>query len=89
MRIEMVRSFIRFEPDINDGTMFLFNKETGDMLEGDRYSYKVIKAIMKGKNIAEIEALVSYEESRSINEVREDMRIILTTLEQKGLSEIL
>ena len=45
--VKLKRCFLRFEPGINNGTAFIFNKENGNILEGDYYFYIVAKTKKK------------------------------------------
>lgn len=46
--------YIRYEPEIGDGTLFVFNKETGDIFEGDQYTYWVLSLIDGERDVSDI-----------------------------------
>ena len=85
--IRLKRCFLRFEPNIGDGTMFLFNKENGEMLEGDYYSYVIINTLKNGENLDLLSDRIAFENDRDISEVKEEIRGILDVLFLKGFIE--
>lgn len=65
--VKLKRCFLRFEPGINNGTAFIFNKENGNILEGDYYFYIVAKTIQEEGDIDKLIKLIS-----NANEVSEE-----------------
>ena len=53
--------FFWYEPEINNGTLFLFNKDTGDMFEGNLSAYLVIQQLLTAKTIEEMCLNISEE----------------------------
>lgn len=86
-RIHLKDSFIRYEPDIDGGTMFLFNKENGEMLEGDYYSYVVVRTLKDGGDFAMLADNIASENNRDLAEVQHDLDKILSVLSEKGFVE--
>jgi hypothetical protein len=78
--------FVRFEPDINSGTMFLFCKENGKLLEGDYYSYVVIKSIMDNVILDDLIQDISYENNINKNDVEYNIKTIIDKLVSKGIA---
>ena len=78
------RLYIRFEPEINDGTVFIFNKENGEMLEGDYYCYIVVKCIQQKNDINSLVKDIAEINNQSFQEVENNVLFILNYLSEKG-----
>lgn len=85
--MKLKRCFVRYEPNIGDGTMFLFNKENGKMLEGDYYSYIVIRSILDNVDLEILAEQIAYENERPIEEVQEEIDGIIQVLQKKDFLE--
>ena len=83
-RLELKRSFIRFEPNIGEGTVFIFNKESGQMLEGDYYCYLVVKALQNKDDLNELVQMISSCNGQSCSETEESVNYIIETLRMEG-----
>lgn len=82
--IKLQNCFLRYEPNINHGTMFLFNKKTGQMLEGDYYSYVIINAIKNSEELVPLAKRISLENQRALATVQEEIKSVIQMLEKKG-----
>ena len=80
----MAKSFIRYEPDIEDGTMFLFNKENGKMIEGNYFSYIVTKSLIEGQDIETIIEFISSNIEQSKELVSNNVDNVLNFLYKEG-----
>ena len=81
------KCFLRYEPNVDNGTMFLFNKENGQMLEGDYYSYVVIHTLKDGGDLVTLAQNIAFENNRTLSEVQKEIEEILHTLSKKGFVE--
>ena len=86
-RIHLKRCFLRYEPDIDGGTMFLFNKENGQMLEGDYYSYVIVYTLKNGGDLESLAKDIAAANNRELAEVLDEIEQILQTLFVKGFIE--
>ena len=82
--MKLARCFVRYEPEIGDGTMFLFNKETGKMLEGDYYSYIIIRSLIDAIDLETLAKEISSENGWSLLDVQNDINGIICTLKNNG-----
>lgn len=82
--MKLARCFVRYEPNIGDGTMFLFNKENGKMLEGDYYSYIIIRSLIDGVDLETLAKEISSENGWDIPDVQNDINRIVHALENNG-----
>lgn len=60
--------FIRFEPNIDNGTLFVFNKETGAIFEGDWTAYFVLTLIDGKKRFSQLLELIAEEFNEDIKD---------------------
>lgn len=86
-KLRLKKCFVRYEPNINNGTMFLFNKENGQMLEGDYYSYVVVCALKAGEDLISLAKNIALENTRDLSEVQQEIEWVLDTLSVKGFIE--
>ena len=77
------KCYLRYEPEIDGGTMFLFNKEDGTMLEGDYFSYMIIKELQKGNHLDEIKKSISLDLELSTDEIRDGIEYVLNYLKSE------
>jgi uncharacterized NAD-dependent epimerase/dehydratase family protein len=82
--LKLKRCFIRFEPNIDEGTMFIFNKEDGNMLEGDYYSYLVLKAIQDGNDLDLLANEISKINEQPLTEVYFNINNIIDIMVKEG-----
>lgn len=82
--MKLKKCFVRFEPNIDGGTMFLFNKENGQMLEGDYYTYIIVRSLIDNVDMEELAKNIASENKWSLSKVQNDIEIILDVLSQKG-----
>lgn len=86
-KLRLKKCFLRYEPNIDNGTMFLFNKENGQMLEGDYYSYVVVRTLKAGEDLVSLAENIAFENNRDLPEVQQEIKGILDTLSAKGFIE--
>lgn len=86
-KLRLKKCFLRYEPNIDNGTMFLFNKENGQMLEGDYYSYVVVHTLKAGEDLVSLAENIALENNRDLPEVQQEIEEILDTLSAKGFIE--
>lgn len=81
--------YIRYEDKIDDGTVFLFNKETGEILEGNEQLYNILKIIdtpISIKRIAdELKAIYVFEDYSMI---MDKVKNIIDILKEKGFIKV-
>ena len=76
--------FLRFEPGINNVTAFIFNKENGNILEGDYYFYIVAKTIQEEGDIDKLIKLISNANEVSEEETEKNILQIVQELSNEG-----
>lgn len=66
-KLKINNLFVRFEPNINNGTLFLFNKDNGKIYEGNESTWEIIKRINISSSISDIasDIAVCYEQNES------------------------
>lgn len=78
--------YIRYEPKIGDGTLFVFNKESGDIFEGDQYTYWVLSLIDGERDVTDIiRNLVSEHNLKNTNTLKTTVVELLAMLHDIGL----
>lgn len=82
--LSMKKLFIRYEPGIDNGVVFIFNKENGKMLEGNYYTYLIVKAIQDGENLQELADSISELTDTSVAEVKNNFKSIIRYLVEEG-----
>lgn len=82
--VKLKRCFLRFEPGINNGTAFIFNKENGNILEGDYYFYIVAKTIQEESDIDKLIKLISNANELSEEETEKNILQIVQKLSNEG-----
>lgn len=81
---KFAKCFIRYEPEIEDGMMFLFNKENGKMLEGNYLSYIVAKALMEGQDRDVLVSTIAKTSEQDINVVQQNVKQLIDFFIQEG-----
>lgn len=81
--------YVRFEPKINSGTVFLFSRQTGDFYEGNSQLYSIIKLIDGYHTVDEICNELVNEYKDDFSEISESLKQILTFLVDKGFAKCL
>lgn len=66
--VEMARIYVRYEPMIKNGTLFMFNKDNGEILEGNKDLYDIVNLIDGTNTVNEIIKKIS-----SLYEIEEDI----------------
>ena len=67
--------YIRYEPKIDGGTVFIFNRDTGKMFEGNSDLYNVISLIREGYSSEAIQKVIekAYQMNEEIDQLINDL----------------
>lgn len=82
--LHLRRAFLRYEPDIEEGVAFLFNKENGEMLEGNYYAYLIAKTIQEEKNMDNLAKKIAEINEVSCEDVWRDIKNVVDFLYKEG-----
>lgn len=82
--------FMRYEPDIDEGILFVFNKTNGEIFEGDYYTYAVLRLIdgKKDEECIVSEVLAEFELQDS-EDTRDSVKNLLYSLVESNLIIVL
>lgn len=79
---ELKNVYVRYEPNIEGGTVFVFNRDTGNMFEGNSDLYNVISLIQDGYSSDDIHKAI-----RVAYDMSEGTDKLVDTVLEKLLSE--
>ena len=84
MSIKLKKCFVRYEPDFEKGTMFLYNKEDGKMIEGNLFTYIVVKSLIKGISLEDLSKKLINDYPESSAMIKKNIDHVVLKLQEEG-----